>query len=79
VSHQTLRALFEIRLRWTDKEQQQGPSRVVGGLWVPDTPRNRERGFNRLQRWETDFMATKLTGSKDAKRDQARRRSSCDR
>ncbi|CAN7162018.1 hypothetical protein LJR084_002976 [Variovorax sp. LjRoot84] len=43
MSHQTLRALFEIRLRWTDKVLQEAPTQVNGGLWVPDTPRNRER------------------------------------
>ena len=43
MSHQTLRVLFEIRLRWTDKVRQQASTRVDGSLWVPDTPRAREK------------------------------------
>jgi hypothetical protein len=43
VSRKTLRALFEIRLRWSDKVIQEGPRPYSGGLWVPDTPRNRDR------------------------------------
>ena len=43
MSHKTLRVLFEIRLRWSDKVRQEGPTRVDGGLWVPDTPSAREK------------------------------------
>lgn len=43
MSHQSLRVLFEIRLRWTDKVRQEGLTQVDGGLWIPDTPRTREK------------------------------------
>lgn len=36
----TLRALFEIRLRWSDEVVQEQPARC-DGLWLPDLPRNR--------------------------------------
>ncbi|MDR6860504.1 hypothetical protein [Variovorax guangxiensis] len=42
MSHRTLRSLFEIRLRWSDEIIQERALRR-GGLWVPDTARNRER------------------------------------
>jgi hypothetical protein len=42
VSHKTLRVLFEIRLRWSDLVPQENLSRS-GGLWIPDTPRNRDK------------------------------------
>ncbi|VTU20688.1 hypothetical protein H4CHR_00635 [Variovorax sp. PBS-H4] len=43
MSPKALRALFEIRLRWSDNLIQEEPRPRGGGLWVPDTPRNRER------------------------------------
>ena len=40
MSHRTLRALFEIRLRWSD-EILQDEAAPYGSLWLPDIPRNR--------------------------------------
>lgn len=40
MSPRTLRALFEIRLRWSDEVHHAEPARC-GSLWLPDTPRNR--------------------------------------
>lgn len=40
MSPKTLRALFEIRLRWSDEVPQEEPAQC-GSLWRPDTPRNR--------------------------------------
>lgn len=42
MSHKTLRALFEIRLRWSDELDREKPFSAGGSLWVPDTPRNRD-------------------------------------
>lgn len=42
MSHRTLRALFEIRLRWSDEVLQEGAV-PYGSLWLPDIPRNRDQ------------------------------------
>jgi hypothetical protein len=42
VSHKTSRVLLEIRLRWSDKVRPEEPG-GVGGLWLPDTPFNRDK------------------------------------
>jgi hypothetical protein len=43
VLHRKLRVMTEIRLRWSDEVPQEDLGDSRGGLWVPDTPRNRER------------------------------------
>lgn len=42
MSHKTSRVLFEIRLRWSDQVLQEEPVRS-SGLWIPDTPGNRDK------------------------------------
>jgi hypothetical protein len=38
----SLRVLFEIRLRWSEGVLQEARARD-GGLWLPDTPPNRDK------------------------------------
>ncbi|WP_143694739.1 hypothetical protein [Variovorax sp. JS1663] len=38
----SLRVLFEIRLRWSNEVRQEASGRDVG-LWRPDTPQNRDK------------------------------------
>jgi hypothetical protein len=42
VQQKHLRVLFEIRLRWSEEVLQEAPARD-GGLWLPDTPDNRDK------------------------------------
>ena len=35
--------MTEIRLRWSDQVPQETGAVYLGGLWLPDTPQNRER------------------------------------
>lgn len=42
MSHKTLRVLYEIRMRWSDKvSPEERDDRV--GLWIPDTSHNRDK------------------------------------
>lgn len=42
MSYKTLRVMFEIRLRWSDKVSLEERDPRLG-LWVPDTPHNRDK------------------------------------
>jgi len=53
----TLRALFEIRLRWSDEVHHEEPAHC-GSLWLPDTAGNR----NHLN--EAMALANRLYGDK---------------
>lgn len=41
MKQQSLRVLFEIRLRWSGEVRREASGRN-GGLWRPDTPHNRD-------------------------------------
>lgn len=41
--HRRSRVMTEIRLRWSDSVLQEEDAGSRGGLWLPDTPPNRDK------------------------------------
>jgi hypothetical protein len=56
--HRRLRVMTEIRLRWSDLVLQEEEAASRGGLWLPDTPRNREK------LWRAAELANRLYGDR---------------